>query len=306
MGSSDFATGQQCAAGYSERLSNRFTLRLRSRAGYTQDPLAISGLGLLLRPGQTHVFQGRLGGEAELNTSPRTLWTFALDSEALAFGENDPGNGGFVAPSITYGYRTTSYTRWEATVREKLFFAFGAPPSVLSRTGVPGGLLNQAHTAMGGYVRRLSAVTTLTARAGASYVTGRFSPDQVEPVVRLELESMLRDWGAHLLFGHDLTIGATRAGALGADLAEASLLGKLGKFEGHLRADIYRNTPVGDWATRGSIGYSGEVDVDYRVAKEWTVGVAALRDARLTDVDVGRQVDRDVVQLRVTWERARN
>jgi len=54
------------------------------------------------------------------------------------------------------------------------------------------------------------------------------------------------------------------------------------------------------------MGYSGEVDVDYRIAKEWTVGLAALRDARLTDRDVGRQVDRDVVQLRVTWERARN
>src|SRR3982751_2512311 len=54
---SDFATGEQCAAGYSERLSNRMHVRVWSRAGYMQDPLAISGLGLLLRPGQTHVFQ---------------------------------------------------------------------------------------------------------------------------------------------------------------------------------------------------------------------------------------------------------
>src|SRR6184192_823719 len=41
---SDFATGEQCAAGYAERLSPRLLLHLRSRAGYMQDPLAISGL----------------------------------------------------------------------------------------------------------------------------------------------------------------------------------------------------------------------------------------------------------------------
>src|SRR5437879_4144313 len=47
MSSGDLATGEQCAAGYSERLSPRMQVRLRSRAGYMQDPLAISGLGLL-------------------------------------------------------------------------------------------------------------------------------------------------------------------------------------------------------------------------------------------------------------------
>ena len=56
------------------------------------------------------------------------------------------------------------------------------------------------------------------------------------------------------------------------------------------------------------MGYGTEFDVDYRLAKEWTVGLAAARDARLTDTGVVGvpQVDRDVVQLRVTWERARN
>jgi hypothetical protein len=170
---------------------------------------------------------------------------------------------------------------------------------------VPSGLLTEAHSAMAGYVRRLSAMTTVTARAGASYVTGN-STAQVEPVARLELESVSHNTGMHLILMHDLTIGASRAGALGADLAEASLFGALGKFEGHLRADLYRNTPVGNFGALGSMGYSGEADLDYRIAKEWTVGLAVLRDARLTDRDVGRQVDRDVVQLRVTWERARN
>ena len=53
------------------------------------------------------------------------------------------------------------------------------------------------------------------------------------------------------------------------------------------------------------MGYSTEGALDYRFAKEWTIGAAAVRDARITDLD-GPNVDRDVVQLRLTWERARN
>src|SRR5881275_119181 len=34
--SSDFATGEQCAAEYSERLSNRLQVHVQSRAGYMQ------------------------------------------------------------------------------------------------------------------------------------------------------------------------------------------------------------------------------------------------------------------------------
>ncbi|HVI23610.1 MAG TPA: hypothetical protein VM691_09015, partial [Myxococcales bacterium] len=215
-------------------------------------------------------------------------------------------NGGYVAPSVTYGYRTTPYVTWEVTGREQLFFGFGASPSALSNNkAIPGGLLTEAHTAMGGYVRRLSPVTTLTARAGASYVTGGPS-SAFEPVAALQIESATPGSGVHFLVMHDLAIGAARAGAIGSDLAELGLLGTLSKFEGHLRAGIYRNTQVGDWARLGALGYTGEADLDYRIGKEWTVGVAALRDARLTDRDVGQQVDRDVVQLRVTWERARN
>jgi hypothetical protein len=302
---SDFATGEQCAGAYSERLSNRMQVRVNSKVGYMQDPLAISGLGLLLRPGQTHVFQGKLSGEAQLNVSPRAMWTFGVDSQALSFGANDPGNGSSVAPSVTYAYRTTPYARWEATGREQLFFSFGAAPSPLAARGVPAGLLTEAHAAMGGYVRRLSAVTTLTARGGASYVTGNPS-SAVEPIARIELESVVPNYAVHLIAFHDLAIGATRAGAIGLDLVEADLMGKLGKFESYLRAGVYRNTAVGDFWQRGALGYGAEVDVDYRIAKEWTVGLAAAREARLTDRDVGRQVDRDVVQLRVTWERAHN
>jgi len=302
----DFATGEQCAASYKETLSNRLQVRVESRAGYMQDPLAISGLGLLLRPGQTHVFEGRLSGEAQLNVSPRAFWSFGLESRALTFGANDPGNGGYVGPYVTYAYRTTPYARWELTGREQLFFGFGADANKLLATkAVPGGLLTEAHSAMGGYVRRLSAVTTVTARAGASYVTGT-QTEAVEPVARFELETVLRDYAVHLIAMHDLSIGATRAGALGLDIAEADLMGRLGKFESHLRAGVYRNTAVGNFWRRGALGYGTELDVDYRIAKEWTVGLAAARDARLTDTDVTQNVDRDVVQLRVTWERARN
>jgi len=302
---SQLGTGTQCEGGYTERWSPRLQMHLRSRIGYMQDPLALSGLGLLLRPGQTHVFLGRLSGEAKLETSTRASWSFGLDSQALAFGANDPGNGGYIAPSITYGYRTTPYVTWEVTGREQLFYAFGATPSALSRTGVPAGLLTEAHTAMAGYVRRLSPVTTLTARAGASYVTA--SPGSaVEPVALLEIESAKHDSGVHFLVMHDLAIGAARAGAIGSDIAELGLFGTLSKFEGHLRAGVYRNTQIGNWVQLGAVGYTGEADLDYRFGKEWTVGVAALRDARLTDRDFGQQVDRDVVLLRMTWERARN
>src|SRR3954463_439255 len=303
---SQFGTGEQCEGGYTERWSPRLQMHLRSRIGYMQDPLAISGLGLLLRPGQTQVFQGRLSGEAELQTSGRAKGTFGLGSQVLAFGANDPGNGGYVAPSVTYGYRTTPYVTWEVTGREQLFFGFGASPSALSSNkAIPGGLLTEAHTAMGGYVRRLSPVTTLTARAGASYVTG--SPGSAfETVAMLQIESATPVSGVHFLVMHDLAIGAARAGAIGSDLAELGLLGTLSKFEGHLRAGIYRNTQVGDWARLRALGDTGEAGPDHRCGKEWTGGVAALRDARLTDRDVGQQVDRDVVQLRVTWERARN
>src|SRR4051812_4121345 len=242
---SQFGTGEQCEGGYTERWSPRLQMHLRSRIGYMQDPLAISGLGLLLRPGQTQVFQGRLSGEAELQTSGRAKWTFALGSQVLAFGANDPGNGGYLAASVTYGYRTTPYVTWEVTGREQLFFGFGASPSALSSNkAIPGGLLTEAHTAMGGYVRRLSPVTTLTARAGASYVTG--SPGSAfEPVAMLQIESATPGSGVHFLVMHDLAIGAARAGAIGSDLAELGLLGTLSKFEGHLRAGIYRNTQVG-------------------------------------------------------------
>jgi hypothetical protein len=300
--SGDWFTGEQCQGSFRQRVSPRTALHFDSRVAYVQDPFAISGLGLLLRAGQTQVFNAHLLAEATHAVSARARWTFAVDSNALAFGANDPGNGAVVAPSITYGWFASARGRFELTGREQLFFGFGATPSLLAPTGAPSGLLTQAHAALGGYVYRLTEIATLTTRAGAVYVTGA-NQGVLQPVGRFEIEVASPRAAMRFVAGHDLIIGASRAGALVGDIAEASLMGKLGPFEGHFRTGVYRNAGLGNWAL-GSLGYSSEASLDYRFAKQWTIGAAALRDARITDLD-GPDVDRDVVQVRMTWEQAR-
>src|SRR6266851_2421784 len=212
-----FATSEQCIAHYKDRWSPRTSSHVLLRSTYAQDPFAISGLGLLLRAGQTQVFSTRLSAEVDHAVSPRAQWRFGFDSQVLAFGANDPGNGAVFTPSIGYAYRTSPYDNLSLTGREQLFYSFGATPQASALQGVPGGIVNQAHSLQLGWERRLRPWATLTAS--------------------------------------------------------------------------------------GPAGYSGEVSLDYRIGREWTVGLAALRDARLNETDVGRQVDRDVVQLRLTWER---
>jgi hypothetical protein len=303
LDSGDFATGEQCRGWYRQRVSPRTSLHFDSKVAYVQDPFAISGLGLLLRVGQTQVFNAHLLAEATHAVSPHSSWTFAVDSNSLAFGANDPGNGAVVAPSVTYGWYTSARNRWELTGREQLFFGFGASPSPLAPTGAPGGLLTEAHAALAGFVRRLTEISTLTTRVGGIYVTG-INQGAWQPVGRFEYEIAAPTAAFRLVAGHDLIIGASRAGALVGDIAEASVMGKLAAFEGHVRAGMYRNAGVGNWGL-GALGYSTEASLDYRFAKEWTMGAAALRDARITGLD-GPDVDRDVVELRLTWERARN
>ena len=53
------------------------------------------------------------------------------------------------------------------------------------------------------------------------------------------------------------------------------------------------------------IGYSVELGVDWRFTREWSLGLAGLRDARVTDRRVFN-VDRDVFQVRISWEKARD
>src|SRR6266851_3637980 len=265
-----FATSEQCIAHYKDRWSPRTSSHVLLRSTYAQDPFAISGLGLLLRAGQTQVFSTRLSAEVDHAVSPRAQWRFGFDSQVLAFGANDPGNGAVFTPSIGYAYRTSPYDNLSLTGREQLFYSFGA---------------------------------TLQASGGPLYVTGQ-NGGQFSPAAKLEIESVTPRLAARLIVSHDLIIGASRAGAIVGDLAEVATLVTMGDFTGGLRAGVYRNSDLpSQFTTIGPAGYSGEVSLDYRIGREWTVGLAALRDARLNKTDVGRQVDRDVVQLRLTWER---
>src|SRR6267143_1592429 len=273
------ASSEQCIAHYRDHWSPRTSSHLTLRSTYAQDPFAISGLGLLLRAGQ---------------------------SQVLTFGSNDPGNGAVFTPSIGYAYRTSPYDNVTLTGREQLFYSFGATPAPGSGlSGAPSGILTEAHSLQLGWERRLRPWATLKASGGPLYLTGQ-NGGQFSPTARLEIESITPRLAARLIVSHDLIIGAFRAGAIVGDLAEAATLINLGDFTGGLRLGVYRNSDLPRQFTAiGPAGYSGEVSLDYRIGREWTMGLAALRDARLNDTNVGPQVDRDVMQLRLTWERFR-
>jgi hypothetical protein len=298
-----FATSEQCIAHYKDHWSPRTASHMTLRSTYAQDPFAISGLGLLLRAGQTQVFSTSLSAEVDHAVSPRGQWRFGMDSQVLAFGMNDPGNGAVFTPSIAYSYRTTPYDTILLRGREQLFYSFGATPQATVPQGVPGGILSEAHAVLFGYERRLRPWATLKASGGPIYVTG-LNGGQFSPTARLEIESITPTLATRLILSHDLIIGASRAGAIVGDLAEAAAIVTLGSFSAGLRAGVYRNSDLpSQYTAIGPAGYSGEASLDYRIGREWTVGIAALRDARLNDVNVGPQVDRDVVQMRLTWER---
>jgi hypothetical protein len=90
------------------------------------------------------------------------------------------------------------------------------------------------------------------------------------------------------------------------DLVEVGAIGNLGDFTTGLRLGAYRNAAIPTQFTAlGATGYSGEVSVDYHFTREWSIGVAALRDAQLFHEFQQLQADRDVVQMRLTWERFR-
>jgi hypothetical protein len=299
-----FATSEQCIAHYRDRWSTRTSSHVLLRSTYAQDPFAISGLGLLLRAGQTQVFSTRLSAEVDHAVSARGQWRFGLDSQVLAFGANDPGNGAVFTPSIGYSYRTTPYDTLIVGAREQLFYNFGVTASPANGVaGVPGGIQTESHSLVLGWERRLRPWATLKASGGPLYVTGQ-NGGLFSPTARLEIESITPRLAARLILSHDLIIGASRAGALVGDLAEVGTLVTLGSFIGGLRAGVYRNSDLhSQFSSVGPAGYSTEVSLDYRIGREWTVGLAALRDARLNDLGGGPQVNRDVVQMRLTWER---
>ncbi len=300
-----FASSEQCVAHYRDHWSPRTAMHLLLRSTYAQDPFAISGLGLLLRAGQTQVFSTQLSAEVDHSVSPRGQWRFGFDSQVLAFGKGDPGNGAVFTPSIGYSYRTSPYDNLTLTGREQLFYSFGATPQASAPRGVPGGFVTQAHSLQLGWERRLRPWATLKASGGPLYVTGQ-NGGLFSPTGKLTIESVTPSLAARLIVSHDLIIGASRAGALVGDLVEGATLVTVGDFTGGVRLGVYRNSDLpSQFQAIGSAGYSGEVSLEYRVGREWTVGIAGLRDARLNDRDLLPQVDRDVVQLRLTWERFR-
>jgi hypothetical protein len=207
-------------------------------------------------------------------------------------------------PSIGYAYRVTPYDTLSLTGREQLFYSFGATPQATALQGVPGGILSEGHSLLLTWARRLTRLATMKLSGGPLYVTGQ-SGGAISPTARLDIESYGHDLSARLTVSHDLVIGASRAGALVGDFADVSLHANFGDFSSGMRAGVYRNSDVpSQFRSLGSAGYAGEVSLDYHVTREWTVGVAALRDAGLNNFD-GRQADRDVVQMRLTWERFR-
>ena len=300
-----FASSEQCVANYRDRYSPRTTSHFLFRTTYAQDPFAISGMGLLLRAGQTQVFSSRLSGEVNHAVSPRAQWQFGIDSQVLAFQANDPGNGAVFTPAIGYSYRLTPYDSITVAGREQLFYSFGATPQPAAVNGVPGGILSEGHSLLLTWERRLKHNVTMKLSGGPLYVTGQ-SGGEISPTARLEIQSFGHELSARLLVSHDLIIGATRAGALVGDLVEVGGLANFGPFSSGLRFGVYRNADIPTQFTAlGATGYTGEVSLDYHMTREWTVGVAALRDARLFHEFDGLQPDRDVVQMRLTWERFR-
>ena len=305
LSSGAFAANESCALGTKVHLSPRDKLLLRSVATYAQDPFSIAGLGLLLRPGQTQIFVGKFSGEVDHALSGHTEIDYGLDAQALAFGIGDPGNGYVIAPSVKYAWRTSARSKWDLGVREQLFFGIGAGPNPLALKGVQGGLLDAAHTGMLGYTYALTPYADIFARAGGVLLTSA-ARDTAMPVAHFGIESYTPSTAVSVTVGHDLAIGPNSAGPIVGDIAELGVIQQWEKLGGHFRIGIYRNQNAFAASKLGTVGYGGEVGLDWSFTRILKLGVAAVRDARLFDPTVAAPlVDRDVVQLRLTWEKAR-
>ncbi|HZX97854.1 MAG TPA: hypothetical protein VFE90_25275 [Myxococcales bacterium] len=303
ISSGAFAANETCALGTRVHLSTRDKLQLRTSATYAQDPFSIAGLGLLLRPGQTQIFVAKFQGLIEHALTGHSHFDYGLDGQALAFGAGDPGNGFVLAPQARYAWKTSARGTWDVGMREQLFFAMGADPNPLAPKGSPGGLLDQAHSALLGYTYALAPWANLTVRGGGMLVTG--ANDALMPTLRMSIESYQLDSALSVTVAHDLMIGPTSAGPQIADIAEVGWIRDWQHFGLHLRAGVYRNAGVTDAMQVGALGYSTEAGVAWKFTRDLRLEFAGMRDARLNDVTVAQQVDRDVLQLRFVWEKAR-
>jgi hypothetical protein len=299
-----FASNETCVVGTKANLSMRDKLQLRVNATYARDPFSIAGLGLLLRPGQSEIFVAGLKSEIQHALSPHTEIDYGIEGRALAFGSNDPGNGYVLAPQARYAWKTGARGKWDIGLREQLFFGVGAAVgSPRAPDGAPSGLLDQAHSLLLGYTYALAPWASLTARGGGTLVTGMVHTAM--PTASLTVESYTPVTAISFTLAHDLVIGPTTAGPLIGDIAELGLIKDWEHVAAHLRAGVYRNVGVSQPMELGALGYGVEGAVGWKFTRDLRLEFAALRDARLNDVTVAQQVDRDVFQLRLTWEKAR-
>ncbi|TMB39261.1 MAG: hypothetical protein E6J58_07535 [Deltaproteobacteria bacterium] len=304
LSSGAFAANETCTLATRVHLSPRDKLQFRSSATYAQDPFSIAGLGLLLRPGQSDIFVARFSGEVQHALSARTEIDYGVDAQALAFGTNDPGNGYMLAPQARYAWRTSARSKWDLGVREQLFFGVGAPVgSAHAPNGAPGGLLDEGHSVWLGYTYALNRSTDLTVRAGGVMVTG--FQQAAMPTARVQLESYTPTLAISVQVAHDLVIGPSTAGPLIGDVAELGVVRDWEHVSAHFMIGMYRNAALSHAVDIGSLGYGTEVGLAWKFTRDLRIEAAALRDARINDLTTAHQVDRNVAQLRLVWEKAR-
>jgi hypothetical protein len=296
---------ENCGMTTRVNLSERDKFFFKADATYAQDPFALAGLGLLLRPGQTNIFVGKLTVEDTHATSGHTGFNYGIDGAILTFGAGDPGNNYVLAPRARYEWKTSARSKWDVGVREQIFFGLG---DAANPTGNAAGLLGQGHSALLGYRYELTPWADLTLRGGPALVTadGRQAGNAAMPTARLEINAYTPDYDFALTVGHDLVIGPGGGGPEVGDIAEIGGSRRWEQLALHLRVGVYRNTSVFDQWSPGSSGYGGEIGADWFFTRDLSLGIAAERDARLYDRNVANGlVDRDVVQVRLTYQKTR-
>jgi hypothetical protein len=299
---------ENCALNTRVHLTERDRFIMRASATYAQDPFALADLGLLLRPGQTDIFVGRLTVEDTHALSGHTGVNYGLDGAILTFGSGDPGNNYVLAPRVRYEWKTSQRSKWDLGVREQIFFGLG---SAANPGGKTAGLLGEGHSLLLGYTYDLTQWADVSVRGGPALLTAdtgvaRNSGTAAMPTLRGELNAYTPAFDIRLTVGHDLVIGSSGGGALVGDIAEVGGTHRWDKLAVHARIGAYRNASVFDQYAPGTSGYGGEAGFDWSFTRELKFSVSALRDARIYDGNAGQgSVDRDVFQVRLTYEKAR-
>ena len=100
-------------------------------------------------------------------------------------------------------------------------------------------------------------------------------------------------------------IGPSTAGPLIGDVAELGVVRDWEHVSAHFMIGMYRNAALSHAVDIGSLGYGTEVGLAWKFTRDLRIEAAALRDARINDLTTAHQVDRNVAQLRLVWEKAR-